>query len=64
MCKKVLVVGVKLLFLWCSLVLWKLLSVIYCVDLWVLYIVFLIFCVTSFGDAPVRNTKTLPFPTE
>ena len=38
--KKVTVVSVKLLFLWCLLVLWKLLLVIYCVDLWVLYIVF------------------------
>ena len=38
--KKVIVVSVKLLFLWCLLVFWKLLSVSYCVDLWVLYCLF------------------------
>ena len=40
------------------LVLWKLLLVGYCVMVWVLFIVFRI---TSFGDSTKCNTKKLPF---
>ena len=40
------------------LVLWKLLLVSYCVVVWVLFIVF---SITSFDDSTKCNTKKLPF---
>ena len=44
----------------CFLVLRKPLLVRYCVEVWVLFSVFSIFCITSFGDRTIRNTKKPP----
>ena len=60
--KKVIVVSVKLLFLWCLLVLWKLLSVSYCVDLWVLYCLFnLLYYVIWWRTCPQHQDTTLSY---